>query len=568
MTDRPVYRPAQRVHYKVWVRHARYDEPDSSDFAGREFVVQIYDPRGQKVVEQKLTADAYGGIEGEYPLSKGAMLGVYSLTVLNYGGGQFRVEEYKKPEFEVQVEAPKKPVRLGETIQATIKAKYYFGAPVTRAKVKYKVLRTNHDGTWYPPGVWDWLYGPGYWWFAADYAWYPGWGRWGCVRPVPAWWGRGHEQPEVVAENEVPVNPDGTVSVTIDTRPAQESIPTRTTSTRSRPRSRTNPAARSPAAARCWWLANRSRSSPGSTAATTRPATSSMPASGQTLDRQPVQGHGELTLFQVHYNAKQKPVEKAVQTWQLDTNAQGEAQEQIKAAEPGQYRLSYRVTDSQRHTIEGGYLFVVRGEGFDGHQFRFNDIELTTDRREYAPGDNVKVLLNTNHANATVLLFLRPTNGVYLAPKLIRMHGKSVEETVAVVKKDMPNFFVEALTVAGAKVYSEVREVVVPPEKRVLKLAVQPSQQEYLPGQKATVKLKLTDLFGKPFVGTARTDDLRQERGIHLRRLQYRRHPHGVLELAAEPLSTDRIQPEPAVVQSGSLRRDRGWRTSARSGRR
>ena len=66
---------------------------------------------------------------------------------------------------------------LGEKITATINAKYYFGSPVTEAKVKYKVLRTNYASTWYPPMPWDWLYGPGYWWFAYDYDWYPGWQR-------------------------------------------------------------------------------------------------------------------------------------------------------------------------------------------------------------------------------------------------------------------------------------------------------------------------------------------------------------------------------------------------------
>src|SRR5205814_10253407 len=51
-------------------------------------------------------------------------------------------------------------------------------------------------------------------------------------------------------------------------------------------------------------------------------------------------------------------------------------------------------------------------------------------------------------------------------------------------------------------IYTEVREVVVPPEKRVLNVTVQPSQKEYKPGQKATVQVKVTDFFGKPFVGS------------------------------------------------------------------
>src|SRR5262249_30338545 len=143
-------------------------------------------------------------------------------SILNHGGSSFRVEEYKKPEFEVQVEAPKAPVSLGEKIVATIHAKYYFGAPVTHAKVKYKVLRSSYASNWYPRGAWDWFYGSGYWWFACDYAWYPGWGEWGCKRPMPFWWGGRQEQPEVVLDTEVPIGPDGIVHVPIDTMPAKE----------------------------------------------------------------------------------------------------------------------------------------------------------------------------------------------------------------------------------------------------------------------------------------------------------------------------------------------------------
>ena len=104
------------------------------------------------------------------------------------GGGSFRVEEYKKPEFEVKVEAPEEPVMLGEKISASIKAKYYFGAPVTEAKVKYKVLPHELYGRLVPAGLWDWFYEPGYWWFACDYDWYPGWREWGCKRPAFTWW--------------------------------------------------------------------------------------------------------------------------------------------------------------------------------------------------------------------------------------------------------------------------------------------------------------------------------------------------------------------------------------------
>ncbi len=222
----------------------------------------------------------------------------------------------------------------------------------------------------------------------------------------------------------------------------------------------------------------------------------------QTLDNKPVPGQGELTLFRITYNDKAEPVEKPVQTWKIEANAEGQAHEKMKAAEPGQYRLSFKLTDAKNHTEEGGYVFVVTGPGFDGKDFRFNDIELVADKREYAPGDKVKLLVSTNRADSAVLLFARPANGIYLAPKTLHLKGKSTTEEIAVIQKDMPNFYVEALTVHGGKVYSELREVVVPPEKRVVNVEVLPSASEYKPGQKATIKVKLTDLQGKPFLGS------------------------------------------------------------------
>ena len=128
------------------------------------------------------------------------------------------MEEYKKPEFEVTVDAPSEPVMLGETVTATVKANYYFGAPVTNAKVHYKVLRSGYSANWYPTDRWDWFYGAGYWWYAADYPWYPGWRAWGCSRPIPAWWGyRVQAQPELVLDDEESIGADGTLPIQIDT---------------------------------------------------------------------------------------------------------------------------------------------------------------------------------------------------------------------------------------------------------------------------------------------------------------------------------------------------------------
>jgi uncharacterized protein YfaS (alpha-2-macroglobulin family) len=222
------------------------------------------------------------------------------------------------------------------------------------------------------------------------------------------------------------------------------------------------------------------------------------------LDGQGVEGAGKLTLFKVAYDEKDggKPVEAEVRTWELNTDEQGFATLPIKASEQGQYRLAYSVADDAGKTIEGGYLFTIVGEGFDGSKFRFDDLEIITDKREYAPGDKVQLQINTNRVGSTVMLFLRPSNGVYLEPQFLTLSGKSTIVPIEVAAKDMPNFFVEAVTLSDARVHTQVREIFVPPAKRIINVDVVPSADVFQPMQKATVKVKLTDENGAPFVGS------------------------------------------------------------------
>lgn len=502
ITDRPVYRPDQTVQYKFWVRHAQYDQAEVSQFAGRPFTVELYSPKNERIVQQQVKADEYGGIAGEYALPADAMLGVYRLAIANHGGGSFRVEEYKKPEYEVTVDAPPEPVMLGEKIEATIKAKYYFGSPVTQAKVKYKIERTGYTQRWYPIGPWDWLYGRGYWWFSADYDWYPGWARWGCPRPEPFWWPRQPHPPELVAEQEVEIGEDGVVKVEIDTAVAkaihsdQDHQYTITAEVVDQSRrtivgTGTVLAARQPFKVTAW--VDRGYYHTGDVIEAHFAA--------QTLDGKPVQGAGTVELLAIRYEDG-KPVETPVHTAELPTNDQGRANAKLRAVRPGQYRLSYTVADAKDHTIEGGYVFTILGEGFDSADFRFNEIELIPDKADYRAGDTVKLMVNTNRAGAAVLLFVRPSNGVYLRPKLVRLTGKNTVEEIGVLQKDMPNFFVEAMTISDGRVFDAVREIVVPPEKRVLSVDVLPSSESYRPGEKAKVKIKLADFDGKPFVGS------------------------------------------------------------------
>ncbi len=79
--------------------------------------MEIYNPKGDKIFSETLETDEYGGLAGTYSLPADATLGQYNIQVQRQkdnlqvsGGNSFRVEEYKKPEFEVTIDAPTEPV--------------------------------------------------------------------------------------------------------------------------------------------------------------------------------------------------------------------------------------------------------------------------------------------------------------------------------------------------------------------------------------------------------------------------------------------------------------------------
>ncbi len=150
ITDRPVYRPGQAREVQVLGRAMpATTRPRPPGLPARNSrsasPIRGAKPRWRRPTRPTLTAAS----TANSPFRPTPALGEYSLAIVDrndvYGGAAFRVEEYKKPEFEVKVDAPQEPARLGDKVTATIRATYYFGGPVTQATVHYKVIRTGHD---------------------------------------------------------------------------------------------------------------------------------------------------------------------------------------------------------------------------------------------------------------------------------------------------------------------------------------------------------------------------------------------------------------------------------------
>ncbi len=158
-TNQPVYRPGQIVHFKAIFR--KNDGNNYLNAPGVEFQVKIKSPRNKDVFSDEMKTDDIGAISGKFTLDKDADLGYYNIQLIKdnkYYNGNFSVEEYRKPEYKVEVDPGKDQYAKNDTIRATVKADYYFGSPVTNASVKIKLYRQHYWRPWWFGGRYSWFY--------------------------------------------------------------------------------------------------------------------------------------------------------------------------------------------------------------------------------------------------------------------------------------------------------------------------------------------------------------------------------------------------------------------------
>jgi len=167
-TDRPAYRPAETANWKFIAR--RYNGSVYSTPANETIEYEITDPRGAKVKSDKIKFNEFGSVWGSLDLTEKMPLGEYRVTFWDEGRHHtigyatlFRLEEYKLPEFKVSVTTPeengqKKTFRLGEKVEATIQADYYFGGPVANADVQVLVHQKPYWHYWHEPRPYPWFY--------------------------------------------------------------------------------------------------------------------------------------------------------------------------------------------------------------------------------------------------------------------------------------------------------------------------------------------------------------------------------------------------------------------------
>lgn len=149
-TDRSIYRPGQTVHASAisYIVKKGLDASVPGKSMELNFILRDGDANWKQVAEQKATTDEYGTASVDFELPKEGQTGLYSISVNGMVTKYVRVEEYKRPTFEITFPKVNEKYNWGDTVVVKASAKTYAGIPVQGAKVAYQVTRRNQLWWW------------------------------------------------------------------------------------------------------------------------------------------------------------------------------------------------------------------------------------------------------------------------------------------------------------------------------------------------------------------------------------------------------------------------------------
>lgn len=481
-TDRPVYRPGHRIHYKAIVRRNTQQGFDYTVPAGQSVTVEVRDPAGEPVYRAQHRASAYGSLAGQFDLSPEAPTGTYEL-LLSAGEttstNGIVVASYRKPEFSVTVAPEKTRYNRGEPIRMTVSARFYHGAPVAGGKVTYYAYRTA-----------DWMaafldqYGDQYGYDAEDMEEWSGW-----------YAGDG----AAVTEGEARLDEDGKAVITFRANVPDEA---------DEPQDHQFivQAAVEDASGREVFAEGTARVSAGDLrlAVLTDGYLASPRTPMQVVltardhERNPVAGVPvELQAAYTRWEpTAQQYVDTRLDTQTATSGPDGRAVVTVTFPRTGYVRLTALATDAGGRKIRARESVWVAGEGEADLGVRYTELSLLTDRRRYQPGDVARVLINTSGVGQTVLLTIEGST-IYQAIA-VPIRERSTVVNVPIQREYGPNVFLGALYVKEKRTATSQAALRVTIPDKELQVTIRPDRPRYGPGERITYHIDIRDASGNP----------------------------------------------------------------------
>ncbi len=499
-TDRPIYRPAHTVNFKGIVRGMNEDG-SYKPISGNTVAVTIEDPNNATIFNKEIPVSPRGTFSGEINISEEAPLGHYSIVAEVEGGratGNFEVAEYKKPEYKVTVSAPGKFIPAGQKTNFVINARYFFGAPVANAEVKYYIYRSRY---------YAWGYGEDDSELTGEedepedeYSQYYGGGD------------------DLVKEEEGKLDSRGQLSVEFDVPAGTEND---TTDYTYRLEAQITDAARRTIDGGGSFVATR-----GSIVANADPDryvyrkgdVAKIRVTTNDYEGRPVQAKVQLQFVERTWTKKEKKEdeeddysypeyemhERVVASGFVDTDSQGLGVFDYTTTEDGSLAIKTIINEGGKQVASvGGYLWVTdqlsQWTESSYYSEDYDAIKLVPDKKSYRAGETAHVLAILPTDNAHLLVTTELTTVMSL--QHVNSPARSIVLDIPITKNYAPNVFLNVSYVRNGELYTTDQRLVVPARDKMLDLEIISNKKEYKPRETASYTVLARNADGAPVPG-------------------------------------------------------------------
>ena len=490
-TDRPIYRPGHKVYFKGIVR-AIDDKGVYHQLEGNSVSVTIEDPNNASIFAKDLPLSSRGTFSGELDIADEATLGNYRIVAEANGSsseGSFQIAEYKKPEYKVRVSAPGKFVASGTTTKFTIDARYFFGAPVATAEVKYYIYRSRY-----------------YAWAGSDEDDEDQSADEDSDEETSSYYGYGND---MVKEGDGKLDSHGQMEVELEVPAASETDPFDYSY---RLDAQVTDSARRTIDGSSSFVATRGNVVVGASPdhyVFKKGSVARINVRTTNYEGTPVSA--QVTLkFVVRTWTKQQsdnsssdyePHEREISSADVTTDAQGHARFDYTTTEPGSIEIKTLIAEKEKQYVSyAGGLWVTDAdlEWTDSSYYseNYNSIRLVSDKKSYRPGETAHILaiLPTEKTNLLVTTELASVMDV----KQLSVPGKSVMIDVPIQASYAPDVYVNVTYVKDSDMYTQDLRLAVPARDKILNLEIISNKKEYKPRESASYTVLARDANGAP----------------------------------------------------------------------
>jgi alpha-2-macroglobulin len=479
-TDRPVYRPSHTVHWKAILRvkvenHLEVPKP-------QQVHVTVSDQEDHAVLEKDVTTSAEGTVAGDVELRANTSLGYYTIRIGNTDDGamgSFRVEEYRKPEYQVKVNAAKPRLLQGDKMQVTIDSRYFFGEPVANAVVKYKVFHAPH-----------------YWWGDEED---PNVGmssteNTDAETDDSAGYGADQE-----SEQTGKLDANGKLTITVPT--------SLDTPNRKMDQDYTVEAGVTDAANREVLGRGRFLATYGSFRIHVEPASYAIQQGSQAMfdvtavdyDNRPVQTRVHVAMLQRRWD-NGKTVTIPGPSADVFTGSSGHAKMTLATKDAGSMEVVATATTPENRVVQDtSWLWVMGSREAEMWGPDSQQVQIIADKKKYAVGDVAHLSIVTQVTGFHALV--TATGNTVEFRKVVSSDGKTLSWDMPIASDSVPNLQVDAVFVQNNQMYQASKNIKVPPVEKQLQVEITPAKPVFEPQQTAVYDVLLKDSEGKPVAG-------------------------------------------------------------------